>query len=43
MDQVSADLAAELEGMLAAQVRDLVNEIVDFVGSDNLGEIVEGT
>jgi hypothetical protein len=42
MDQISADLSAEFECMFAAQIRNLVNEIVDFVWPDKLGEIVEG-
>src|SRR5713226_2971685 len=42
MNQVPANFAAELEGMLAAQIGDLVDKAVDLVWPDDLREVVEG-
>src|SRR5580658_5222089 len=42
MDQVPPKLAAEFERMLAIQMGNLVNKIVDLVRPDNLGKVVEG-
>src|SRR6266849_8786929 len=43
MDQVPSELAAEFECMLAAQVGDLIDEVIDLIGPDNFREVVEGT
>src|SRR6266851_5183078 len=43
MDQVPSELAAEFESMLAVQVRDLVDEVIDLIGPDNFWKVVEGT
>src|SRR5580704_1425791 len=42
MDQVSAQLAAKFEGMLAAQIRELIDDVVNLVRTDNLWKIVKG-
>ena len=43
MDQVPSELAAEFEGVFAAQVRDLIDEVIDLIRPDNLRKVVEGT
>jgi len=42
MDKVSTHLATELECMLAAQIGELVNKVVDFIGPDNFWKVVKG-
>src|SRR4029077_18705496 len=39
---VPSELASEFESMLAAQIRNLVNEVVHFVRTHNLGKVVKG-
>jgi len=43
MDQVPSELATEFECMLAAQVGNLINEVIDLIGPDNFRKVVEGT
>src|SRR6266849_2762673 len=43
VDQVSSEFAAEFECMLAAQVGNLIDEVIDFIGPDNFRKVVEGT
>src|ERR1700731_1059727 len=43
MNQIPANLAAEFEGVLAAQIRDLVDKAVDLVWPDDLRKVVESS
>src|SRR5712692_2746457 len=43
MDQVPSELSAKFEGMLAAQIGDLIDEVIDLIGPDNFRKVVEGT
>src|SRR4029077_8420082 len=42
MDEVIAEFTTEFERMLAAQIRDLIDEVINLIGPDNLGKVVEG-
>src|ERR1700674_2309175 len=42
MDQVPSELAAEFEGVLSAQVGDLIDEVINLIGPNDLRKVVEG-